>query len=115
MRGLLCRSCGLRAQGSPAPHNMTRITPANEDGPAEFERFIWGTARHPKRSQRVRTIIEGPNPPQHVALPPDAYDCDTCGAPILPGAEACCHSASDAGRRIAPWETEFIDTIEVPA
>ena len=29
--------------------------------------------------------------------------------------EACCHSASDAGRRIAPWETEFIDTIEVPA
>jgi len=83
---------------------MTRITPANEDGPAEFERFIWGTARHPKRAQREIRV----NGKAH-ALPPDAYDCDTCGQPILPGAEACCHSAIDAGRQIAPWEAEFIE------
>lgn len=106
MRHVLCRPCGLRATGERAPANATRITPANEDGPAEFERFIWGTARHPKRSQR-EIRVNG----KAQALPPDAYDCDACGAPILPGAEACCHSAIDAGRRIAPWETAFIEVV----
>ena len=47
------------------------------------------------------------------ALPPDAYDCDACGALILPGAEACAHSAIDAGRTIGPWEGEFLTGIEV--
>ena len=83
MRHVLCRHCGLRASGEVAPANATRITPANEDGPAEFERFIWGTAR-------------------------DSYRCDRCNAPVEPGAEACCHSAIDAGRRIAPWEQDFL-------
>lgn len=104
MRALLCRTCGLRAQGSPAPHDMTRVTPASSDGPAEFERFVWGTARFPKASQRKIAV----NGTEH-ALPAGAYNCDTCGQPILPGAEACCHSAIDAGRQIAPWEADFID------
>lgn len=104
MRSLLCRTCGLRTTASAIAENITRIIPANEDGPAEFERIIWGTARHPKKSQRQRTVngkVE--------ALSPGAYDCDQCGSPILPGADACCYSAIDAGRRIAPWEAEFID------
>lgn len=107
MRHVLCRPCGLRATGERLPVNMTRITPANEDGPAEFERFIWGTARHPKPSQR-EIRVNG----ERIPLSPGAFECDACGAPILPGAETCCHSAIDAGRRVAPWETEYIDTLE---
>ena len=113
MRHLLCRTCGLRASGSPAPADMTHVTPASEDGPAEFERFIWGRAKHPTKAQRQRTVIDGPHRPKHVALPPNAYDCDACGALILPGETACAHSAIDAGRTIGPWEGEFLTGIEV--
>jgi len=109
MRALLCLPCGLRASGSRSPENLTRVTPAGPDGPAEFERFIWGTARHPKKSQREIRVNGRPVP-----LPLDAYTCDTCGSAIAPGSRACAHSAIDAGRRIAPWESEYLDGAEVP-
>lgn len=108
MRHLLCRTCGLRASGSPAPADMTHVTPASEDGPAEFERFIWGTARHPKKSQRVIRVNGEPH-----RLDPSSYTCDGCGAAIFPGETACAHSAIDAGRTIGPWEGEFLTGIEV--
>ena len=109
MRHLLCRTCGLRASGSPAPADMTHVIPASEDGPAEFERFIWGAARHPKKSQRVIRVNGVPRD-----LPLDSFTCDGCGSPIFPGETACAHSAIDAGRRIAPWEDAYLNGIEVP-
>lgn len=108
MRHLLCRPCGLRAMEEKEPVNGTRVTPANEDGPAEFERFIWGTARHPKRRQREIRVNGNP-----IQLSTDFYTCDGCSAAIFPGETACAHSAIDAGRRIAPWEGEFLNGIEV--
>lgn len=104
MRHLLCAPCGLRATGERAPANATRITPANEDGPAEFERFIWGRAKHPTKAQR-QIRVNGTALP----LPLDAYSCDSCGGSISPGETACAHSAIDAGRTIGPWESEYLD------
>lgn len=108
MRQLLCLPCGLRASGSRSPENLTRVTPAGPDGPAEFERFIWGTARHPKPSQR-EIRVNG----TRVPLAPGSYTCDGCGSSIEPGDQACAHSAIDAGRTIGPWEGEYLDGIEV--
>lgn len=108
MRHLLCRTCGLRASGSPAPADMTHVIPASEDGPAEFERFIWGTARHPKRRQREIRVNGNP-----IQLSTDFYTCDGCSAAIFPGETACAHSAIDAGRTIGIWEGEYLTGIEV--
>lgn len=99
MRHLLCSSC---SNGKEAGERLAYE--AGPDGPAEYERIVFGTARSPLPDQRVIHVgLEA------VPLAPDHYDCDACGGPIRPGERCCGWTAWVEHRRIPNWENEFME------
>jgi hypothetical protein len=79
--------------------------------PAEWERVIWGVARHPRTEQRWMTI-NGDRMP----LPMAAYNCDLCSAEIVPGQRACAWTIWADGMAEPPaWEDQFLIPEVVPA
>lgn len=97
-RRLCCEKCG-----KPAGRRLLyACSPQGE--PAEYGRFVWGTARFPQPEQRVLTFNGKPIP-----LPLDTYGCDVCGAAIPPGARACAESLwTEEMPEPRAWEMDFL-------
>lgn len=100
MRVLLCAECGKRKKPG------ERIIPASADGPAEYERVVFGMARQPLASQRVIDVVT--DHVQRLTLPNDYHNCDACNREIRPGDRCCAHSACIASGVLAPWEDEYL-------
>ena len=105
MRHLLCEECGEDTTANGPRKEGTRILyPASIEGPAEYERVVWGVARTPQLSQRVIYMNGAPQ-----QLTTDEYTCDRCGNSILPGAWCCAWSVwTDLRSVIEPWEAEYM-------
>ena len=101
MRSLLCLKCSASKQ----PGERLAYG-ASADGPAEYERVVFGTAREPLPKNRSITVITDHE--EKLILPSDHHDCDGCGGPIRPGDRCCGHSAWIAGRTVVPWENEYL-------
>lgn len=85
MRHLLCPPCAHRTPAAPPNGSKTITVPADENGPAEGERFVWGTLH-------------------------TACVCDFCGRPIPAGSRALAHSAwPEANGPVRPWESEHLE------
>lgn len=99
-RRLLCVQCG-RDRGSDGTRLLYSASELGE--PAEYERVVWGHAKHPTRDQR-RLYVNG----EPIELDLGGFDCDRCGARINPGDRACCSTAFLEGQAIGQWEKEYL-------
>lgn len=104
MRHLICFDCSKdKKAGGRLSYG------AGSDGPAEYERVVFGTAKEPLPKNRVMTVIADGADATKITLPQDHHDCDSCGKSIKPGDRCCAHSAWVEGQRMPQWEAEYIE------
>jgi hypothetical protein len=110
MRHVLCGKC---AKGKIAGTQLAFA--AGSEGPAEYERVVFGLARQPTPDQRTisigggDTIADAYANTQPLALRPGVYNCDMCNREIHPGERICCYSAWLADHEIPPWEDDYLE------